>query len=230
MYICTKQTLQTLVLLFFMLFSITAHADKHIQRFSSLQFGTEEGLNSLRVFSIATDKSGAIWMGTLDGINRFNGRSMKSYKLGTNQRFSDASGSTTMLTISPNNSLYAYNNVGRIYRYNLLTDQFELYLDLAEHIYMGLVLHYLFIDSQEQLWIGLNSGLYCCLLGETPQLIAVSYTHLTLPTIINRYFQLWSEKYQSQFMARAACQKRFSPSHSYPFHDRNDTVHRFIGF
>ena len=181
MYICTKQTLQTLVLLFFMLFSITAHADKHIQRFSSLQFGTEEGLNSLRVFSIATDKSGAIWMGTLDGINRFNGRSMKSYKLGTNQRFSDASGSTTMLTISPNNSLYAYNNVGRIYRYNLLTDQFELYLDLAEHIYMGLVLHYLFIDSQEQLWIGLNSGLYCCLLGETPQLID-SDCHVTYIT------------------------------------------------
>ena len=120
-------------------------------------------------------------MGTLDGINRFNGRSMKSYKLGTNQRFSDASGSTTMLTISPNNSLYAYNNVGRIYRYNLLTDQFELYLDLAEHIYMGLVLHYLFIDSQEQLWIGLNSGLYCCLLGETPQLID-SDCHVTYIT------------------------------------------------
>ena len=80
MYICTKQTLQTLVLLFFMLFSITAHADKHIQRFSSLQFGTEEGLNSLRVFSIATDKSGAIWMGTLDGINRFNGYTFKTYK------------------------------------------------------------------------------------------------------------------------------------------------------
>ena len=43
-----------------------------------------------------------------------------------------------MLAISPNNSLYAYNNVGRIYKYNLLTDQFELCLDLAEHIYTGL--------------------------------------------------------------------------------------------
>lgn len=181
MYICTKQTLQTLVLLFFMLFSTTAYADKYVQRFSSLKFGTEEGLNSLRVFSIATDKSGAIWMGTLDGINRFNGRSMKSYQLGTNQKLSDASGSTTMLAISPNNSLYAYNNVGQIYRYNLLTDQFELWLDLAEHIYMGLILQHLLIDSQEQLWIGLSTGLYCCRFGEMPQLID-SENHVTYIT------------------------------------------------
>lgn len=181
MYICTKQTLQTLVLLFFMLFSTTAYADKYVQRFSSLKFGTEEGLNSLRVFSIATDKSGAIWMGTLDGINRFNGRSMKSYQLGTNQKLSDASGSTTMLAISPNNSLYAYNNVGQIYKYNLLTDQFELWLDLAEHIYMGLILQHLLIDSQEQLWIGLSTGLYCCRFGEMPQLID-SENHVTYIT------------------------------------------------
>ena len=181
MYICTKQTLQTLVLLFFMLFSTTAYADKYVQRFSSLKFGTEEGLNSLRVFSIATDKSGAIWMGTLDGINRFNGRSMKSYQLGTNQKLSDASGSTTMLSKSPNNSLYAYNNVGQIYKYNLLTDQFELWLDLAEHIYMGLILQHLLIDSQEQLWIGLSTGLYCCRFGEMPQLID-SENHVTYIT------------------------------------------------
>lgn len=74
-------------LTFFTLSSISANAEKHVQRFSSLQLGTEEGLNSLRVFSIATDKSGAIWMATLDGINRFNGRSMKSYQLGTNQNY-----------------------------------------------------------------------------------------------------------------------------------------------
>ena len=88
MYIHTQQIIQILILLFFTLSSISANAEKHVQRFSSLQLGTEEGLNSLRVFSIATDKSGAIWMATLDGINRFNGRSMKSYQLGTNQKLS----------------------------------------------------------------------------------------------------------------------------------------------
>lgn len=181
MYIHTQQIIQILILLFFTLSSISANAEKHVQRFSSLQLGTEEGLNSLRVFSIATDKSGAIWMATLDGINRFNGRSMKSYQLGTNQKLSDASGSTTMLAISPNNSLYAYNNVGWIYKYNLLTDQFELCLDLAEHIYTGLVLQYLLIDSQEQLWIGLSTGLYCCRFGEVPQLID-SESHVTYIT------------------------------------------------
>lgn len=87
MYIHTQQIIQILILLFFTLSSISANAEKHVQRFSSLQLGTEEGLNSLRVFSIATDKSGAIWMATLDGINRFNGRSMKSYQLGTNQNY-----------------------------------------------------------------------------------------------------------------------------------------------
>lgn len=181
MHHTTKRAVLALTLLFLMLFAATANAERYARRFSSLQLGTKEGLNSLRIFSITTDKSGAIWMATLDGINRFNGRSMKSYSLGESPKKSDASGSTTMLAIGPDNSLYAYNNVGRIYRYNPLTEQFELHLDLAEHIRAGLVLSHLFIDAQDNMWIGLDSGLYYCRANETPTQIASGYyvTYIT---------------------------------------------------
>ncbi|WP_294593547.1 hybrid sensor histidine kinase/response regulator transcription factor [uncultured Bacteroides sp.] len=181
MYICGKQSIQILIILLLTLLVTTANAEEYTQRFSCTQFGTEEGLSSQRVFSITTDKSGAIWIATLDGINRYNGHSMKSYNLGENHNSSDASGSTIMLTTGPENSLYAYNNVGRIYKYNALTDQFELCLDLAEHIHAGLALECLFIDSQECLWIGLSTGLYYSQPNEAPKLIAsdCSVTHIT---------------------------------------------------
>lgn len=164
-----------------MLLTTTARADEYTRRFSSLQFGTEQGLSSQRVFSIVTDESGAVWMATLDGINRYNGRSIKSYSLEAKWKLSDASGSTTMLVTGPDSSLYAYNNVGRIYKYNLYTDQFELCLDLAEHIQLGLAFKYLFIDSKERLWIGLETGLYCCRINESPRQIAAdcSVTYIT---------------------------------------------------
>lgn len=166
MHIHTKQFIQILTILLLTLFTVTTNAEEYTQRFTSLQFGTEQGLSSQRVFSIVTDKLGAIWMATLDGINRYNGCSMKSYNLDSNSKLSDASGSTIMLTTTSDNSIYAYNNVGRIYKYNTLTDQFELYLDLAEHIHLGLALKYLFIDSNECMWIGLSTGLYCYRLDE----------------------------------------------------------------
>lgn len=174
MHFHSKLSIQILTILFLMLLAATAHADEYTRRFSSQQFGTEQGLSSQRVFSIVTDESGAIWMATLDGINRYNGRSMNSYGLEVKRKLSDASGSTTMLVTSPDNSLYAYNNVGRIYKYNSFTDQFELCLDLAEYIYPGLAFKYLFIDSQECLWIGLSTGLYCCRINEAPKLIAAN--------------------------------------------------------
>lgn len=166
MHIHAKQFIRILTILLFTLLTVTINAEEYTRRFTGLQFGTEQGLSSQRVFSIVTDELGAIWMATLDGINRYNGCSMKSYNLDSNSKLSDASGSTIMLTTTFDNSIYAYNNVGRVYKYNSLTDRFDLYLDLAEHIHLGLALKYLFIDSNECMWIGLSTGLYCYRLDE----------------------------------------------------------------
>lgn len=181
MYIRTLQIIAILTLLLFVPGKNSVKAATYPQRFSSRQFGMEQGLNSQRVFSISTDQSGAVWMATLDGINRYNGRSMKSYVLDGNRKMSDASGATTMLAKGPDNSLYVYNNVGKIYKYSPLTDRFELHIDLAEHIHTGLTLNNLFIDSQESLWIGLTTGLYGCRPNEEPEPIAndCHVTHIT---------------------------------------------------
>ena len=63
----------------------------------------------------------------------------------------------------------------------VITSTFRDVYKRQEHIYTGLVLQYLLIDSQEQLWIGLSTGLYCCRFGEVPQLID-SESHVTYIT------------------------------------------------
>ena len=41
---------------------------------------SEEGLSSDIVWSVLQDSSGFIWIGTLDGLNRFDGNKFKIYK------------------------------------------------------------------------------------------------------------------------------------------------------
>jgi ligand-binding sensor domain-containing protein len=49
------------------------------QRYSFVEYSTEEGLPQTQVKSIAQDKSGYIWVGTLGGLARFNGKDFISY-------------------------------------------------------------------------------------------------------------------------------------------------------
>ncbi len=48
--------------------------------FSFDKFGIKEGLSSLKVFSVAQDNQGFIWIGTADGLDRFDGYQFKIYR------------------------------------------------------------------------------------------------------------------------------------------------------
>lgn len=59
----------------------TVAAEVENSMFSVMHLGLAEGLGSQRVFSIAEDKEGVMWIATKAGIDRYNGRHVKHYDL-----------------------------------------------------------------------------------------------------------------------------------------------------
>ena len=70
-------------IVFIIAFSISPelHAGLLKGMFNVRQIGHTEGLSSQRVFSIVEDKHSVIWIATKNGIDRYNGQSVKNYTL-----------------------------------------------------------------------------------------------------------------------------------------------------
>ncbi|WP_290540240.1 ATP-binding protein [Alistipes sp.] len=127
--------------------------------YTAKSYGVAEGLSSQRAYKVCCDRMGAVWIATIDGVDRWNGRTMKHYELTSDQKFSDASGRTTSLFFDHEQRIYAYDNAGRIYRFDALSDRFDLFLRLADHAGDGLTVNAIRIDRRSVIWIGLDDGL-----------------------------------------------------------------------
>src|SRR5215203_5813854 len=75
-----KQCLRSSFLMGFSILFITGKAQLPSIHFRHLT--TEQGLSNSTIRSIAQDKYGFIWIGTLNGLNLFNGYSVKSFYKG----------------------------------------------------------------------------------------------------------------------------------------------------
>ncbi|OJU54119.1 MAG: hybrid sensor histidine kinase/response regulator [Bacteroidales bacterium 45-6] len=128
--------------------------------FDIRHIGYAEGLSSQRVFSIAEDQDGAMWIATKAGIDRYNGYMVKSYSLPGNFYYGDMAGRTLRVLYDKQYGLWAYDNTGKIYRYSIKNDCFEQYLYLSEFIKGEIILNKLCLDRTGALWLGLSKGLY----------------------------------------------------------------------
>ena len=138
-----------------------AAADATRYGYTAKYMGVPEGLSSQRAYKVRCDADGAMWIATLDGIDRWNGRTMKHYGLESAMKFSDASGRTTSLVFDARQRLHAYDNAGRIYRFDAMGDRFEPLVFLADYAGEGLTVNCLCIDSRSMLWVGMSDGVCC---------------------------------------------------------------------
>ena len=66
--------------LFLVLVSI-ATANLHSQNITFNHLTTDDGLSQFSVNSLYIDENGILWIGTREGLNRYNGNDIQTYKL-----------------------------------------------------------------------------------------------------------------------------------------------------
>ncbi len=136
-----------LVLLTFLSF-LTARADG---------FVTLDGiLSSRKTYQVRQDADGFIWIYTQNGIDRFDGHAVKTYRIDLPQS-RDQILSSTRLACDNSGTLWIAVKNGRLYRYDKDTDSFSLEIDLRES-HSGISLYSICFPGHGIVALGTSEG------------------------------------------------------------------------
>ncbi|MCQ3937163.1 MAG: hypothetical protein DPW18_08965 [Chloroflexi bacterium] len=120
----------------------------------------EEGLSQSVVNVILQDRKGFLWIGTDDGLNRYDGYNFKVYKPETNDPFSLSDRSITAIVEDRSGNLWVATRTGGLNRYDPITGKFIHYTNdknndqtIASNRVNALAL------DENGLWIGTDNGL-----------------------------------------------------------------------
>lgn len=119
-----------------------------------------DGLSSQRVYSIVEDKYHAIWISTKSGVDRYNGHTIKNYKLPDDSNYGDLAARIIRLSYMRDGVLWAYDNTGKIYRYSETYDAFKLEIQLSKFVSGNITLNKYLVTKEGKTFFGLTSGLY----------------------------------------------------------------------
>lgn len=103
-------------------FHITAEAQKNNLNFYHLS--PDDGLSQATVYDIVQDKDGYIWMGTAEGLNRFNGRSFEVFLNEPSNPRSLSYDYIEKLYVDPSNNVYV-GTIRGLNIYNQKSKDFE---------------------------------------------------------------------------------------------------------
>jgi ligand-binding sensor domain-containing protein/signal transduction histidine kinase len=120
----------------------------------------EEGLSQSVVNAILQDHKGFLWIGTDDGLNRYDGYEFKVYKPDTNDPFSLSDRSITDIVEDQQGFLWISTRMGGLNRYDPASGKFMHYHNVKgdnKSIASNYVTDLLLID--DGLWVATNNGL-----------------------------------------------------------------------
>ncbi len=138
-----------------------AHQQLSRSMFMLSNVNTDAGLSSARVYSVVEAKDGAMWISTKRGVDRYNGQQVRNYFLATENQFDDASGGRNIkLVKDQHQNIYAYDNKGKVYKYNKVVNAFQLKFNLVQLLGGSLVLNEVVVDGQGRFWMALDRGVY----------------------------------------------------------------------
>lgn len=172
--------------LFFFVFVTAAQTYKYI--------GVEDGLSNRRIINIQKDSEGYMWFLTNEGVDRFNGKDMKHYKLTEENK--EEEGSQLYLGwsyIGKSGNLQIISQQGGVFQYESKHDCFKMLYRLPkteETISFG------YADSNNQIWLcsKKNITLYNTLNAHITQLPNIFGSNITvIAQVDNSHFFIATE-------------------------------------
>lgn len=131
-----------------------AYPQKHDIKFEHLNIG--EGLSQSVVTSITQDKLGYLWIGTHDGLNRFDGYSFRYYKQDMNDSTSLSDNRIRSLFVDKKGVLWIGTEDGGLNRYNRDKKNFTTYQHNPEKdlFFPYNMVNCITGDNMGNLWLG----------------------------------------------------------------------------
>ncbi|TZF86104.1 response regulator (plasmid) [Pedobacter sp. BS3] len=132
----------------------------------------EQGLSQSTVFSIAQDTLGFMWIGTQDGLNRYDGETFTVYRPVKNNKYSLQSNYIRAIYLDNKGLLWIGGNMG-ISRYDYATDRFVNYRLPRKpgEWYVTSIVQ----DVRQQIWASSSSGEIFYLDTQTNQFKQVNF-------------------------------------------------------
>lgn len=121
----------------------------------------EEGLSQSVVNSMVQDTAGFIWLGTQDGLNRYDGYNFAVYRPNADDPSSLSDGWVTSLFADKDGSVWVGTNRGGLNHYDSQTGKFTRYQNDPDNktSLAGGIVTAIFRDKESTLWIGTSYGL-----------------------------------------------------------------------
>lgn len=123
-------------------------------------FSTEEGLSQATARAIAQDSSGFIWIGTQDGLNRFDGHGFRVYRHDRSDPWSLAQNHVWAIQPDADGDLWIATQGGGLSHYDAALDRFENHrADPSRTDALGANhVTSLLLDREQRLWVATVSG------------------------------------------------------------------------
>jgi len=143
-------------LLLFLSLTLQANLMAQIRQHKFGRITVEDGLSSFRVYDVAQDGKGFLWIATLDGLDRYDGYTFKVYRHDDRDSTSLSHNMITRLYVDRSGTLWAGTFDGGLNRFNPITEQFIHYLnDPADSLSIsGGQITSIYEDNSATLWIG----------------------------------------------------------------------------
>lgn len=137
------------ILLFLLFLSVTAVRTLG-QNITFSHLTTDDGLSQFSVNSLYIDERGIIWIGTREGLNRYNGNDIKSFKLKKNDPNSLFSNTILRITGNKNGKVYLLCTDG-VAEFDMTTQRFKTLLQgNVDAIYYN---EKLYIGKREEVFV-----------------------------------------------------------------------------
>jgi signal transduction histidine kinase/ligand-binding sensor domain-containing protein/CheY-like chemotaxis protein len=139
--------------------SVSALAGEHPLRFQHLS--VEDGLSQSSALAMALDNDGFLWIGTYDGLNRYDGFEFKIYRTDPDKPGAISDVNIRALLVDSRGTLWVGTKNGGLNRYDRETDSFTAYTENPADptALPGNQVRALFEDIRGDLWVGCYGGL-----------------------------------------------------------------------
>jgi len=145
-----------LLFIFVLLFALLNRSEA----LSAHYLNIENGLSSRQVFQIKKDSVGFVWLFTHLGVDRYDGREFRHYKLDETLDAKDHIIALTVMACDREGQLWISLKNGKVFAYDSVKDKFVCRIQLSDYLAEGTTINQIYFDLDNRLWLSLSSGLF----------------------------------------------------------------------